>query len=251
MNQAASRKLFTAELQRLRAREERVSGGGGGDTARILAAIELLREEMRALSGSGAAAAAEPAAPPPDREEIDREYERKRAEVNLLRTELQGLLVAIEQTKMEIAALRPIDSKEDRLVVVTNQLDAIVSATEGATNGILEAAEKIDALAANLKAQAGDSFAGHMAADISDAVVGIFEACNFQDITGQRITKVVRTLQFIEERINKMIEIWGADTFGDLPRPADVEIDEEKKLLNGPALEGESISQDDIDKLFG
>jgi chemotaxis protein CheZ len=115
----------------------------------------------------------------------------------------------------------------------------------------LEAAEKIDTLAGQLQAQATDGFASHVSEDIREAVVAIFEACNFQDITGQRITKVVKTLQYIEDRVNKMIEIWGADTFENLDSPPEVTPDDESRLLNGPQLENQGVSQDDIDKMFG
>src|SRR5690606_17870049 len=84
--------------------------------------------------------------------------EHEKAEVNLLRTELRALANSIQQTKGEIAALRPADSDEDRLVAVTHELDAIVSATEKATQNILDAAERIDHLAANVRSHEKDSF---------------------------------------------------------------------------------------------
>ncbi len=177
--------------------------------------------------------------------------EERPTEVNQLKTEIRALALAIDHTKAEIAALRPSNAEDDRLVAVTNELDAIVSSTERATHTILEAAEKIDGLAQQLHAQVEDGFTGRLAEDIRDTIVGIFEACNFQDITGQRITKVVRTLQFIEERVNRMIDIWGRDTFEDMAPPPEIQPDDEKRLLNGPALENEGISQADIDKLFG
>jgi chemotaxis protein CheZ len=80
----------------------------------------------------------------------------------------------------------------------------------------------------------------------------VFEACNFQDLTGQRITKVVNTLRFVEERIIKMMEIWGgADKFKDI----EVELEHrmgDQGLLNGPSLgtDQDIASQDDIDALF-
>ncbi|TPQ51745.1 hypothetical protein C2U72_06765, partial [Prosthecomicrobium hirschii] len=128
---------------------------------------------------------------------------------------------------------------------------AVVFGTEGATEQILAAAERIDnqsaVLASSLK---GESQA--VATDIQDQVVQIFEACNFQDLTGQRITKVVNTLRFVEERIIRMMEIWGGiDSFKDI----EVELEHrmgDQALLNGPALETDNgiASQDDIDALF-
>ena len=40
-------------------------------------------------------------------------------------------------------------------------------------------------------------------------MISIFEACNFQDLTGQRINKVMTTMKFIEHHINTMMDIWG------------------------------------------
>jgi len=243
------KKLFTAELQRMKARGVETKAVTAGpvavDNSQVLEAIQQLREEMHALGNSLHG----------DDPDLayhgHHESDHKRAEVNMLKTELRALSVCIQQTKAEIAALRPANSGDDRLMAVTNELDAIVAATEGATEGILENAEKIDNLATQLKSQSGDSFAGHIADEISEAVVGMFEHCNFQDITGQRITKVCKTLQYIEDRVNKMIEIWGAENFMDLPAPPEVHEDEDKKLLNGPALQNQGISQADIDALFG
>ena len=75
------------------------------------------------------------------------------------------------------------------------------------------------------------------------------ESCNFQDLTGQRTTKVITTLRHIEERIVAMIGIWGIEAFEELPVPQS-ENDGDEALLNGPAKAGEGISQADIDALF-
>ena len=83
-------------------------------------------------------------------------------------------------------------------------------------------------------------------------MVRIFEACNFQDITGQRITKVVGAIKFIEDRIDRMIEILGGQSaLRDVELPADDVVDADAALLAGPQLETDpKISQDDIDRFF-
>jgi chemotaxis protein CheZ len=253
MDHPSGKKLFTAEKQRMKAQGPAyVSTGADSDV--ILAAIAALQGEVRALdnyvrSQQGAAA------PEPEPSWEDAMAEgggslEAEDEVKLLRNEIRAMSLAIQQTKSEIAALRPPNSEDDRLMVVTQELDAIVTATEGATNTILEAAEKVDALAEQIEGMGGTDSASHQAAsDIRDTIVTMFEACNFQDITGQRISKVVKTLQFIEERVNKMIEIWGAEGFADVHHSQE-EIDEEAALLNGPQLANQGVSQADIDKLF-
>ncbi len=196
-----------------------------------------------------AAGALAPAAPVKTLPELETERLQVEDEVKLLRNEIRAMSLAIQQTKSEIAALRPPNSEDDRLIVVTQELDAIVTATEGATNTILEAAEKVDGLAEQIEGMGSEPAVNQLAGDIRDTIITMFEACNFQDITGQRISKVVKTLQFIEERVNKMIEIWGAEGFQDIEQSAD-ETDEESKLLNGPQLANQGVSQADIDKLF-
>jgi chemotaxis protein CheZ len=250
------RKMFTAELQRMK-------GQGGGksavpdaaarpDNAEVLRAIDELRAELRALTHFVKGDEVEGETP----QDIDAQeaiVRQKQAEVSMLKTELRALAVCIEQTKSEIAALRPAETQDDRLIIVASELDAIVNATEQATQQILESAEKIEALASEIQSQGVDTYVSRLADDINETIIGIFEACNFQDITGQRITKVVRTLKYIEDRINAMIEIWGPDNFSGLNQPEsdDHHQDADAKLLNGPQLENEGISQDEIDRLFG
>lgn len=253
---SSGRKLFTAELQRLKREGQSApapsQGFTGGDTTQILEAIAMLRNDFKdfqkLLAGS---------------EHVDHDarsrmagekeaLESEKAEMELLRTEVRALGRCIQQTKAEIAALRPVNTSDDHIIAVTNELDAVVDATEHATQGILERAEQIDNTVHNLLAHLQDNHARNLADQISDHVVGIFEACNFQDITGQRITKVVNTLKFIETRVNAMIDIWGDDSFGHLePSAAPDKIHAEDHLVSGPALAGKGISQDDIDKLFG
>ncbi|MGE5545631.1 MAG: protein phosphatase CheZ [Solirubrobacterales bacterium] len=246
------RKLFTAELQRLKqqaGKGEFVPQLAGPANAEVMQALDDVKAELRALQHL-----VKGEEPPPASAQLasmDEAIHQKQAEVQMLKTELRALAVCIEQTKQEIAALRPKDSEDDRLIAVTYELDAIVSSTEGATQQILEAAEKIESLTREIQAHGADSYVARVCEDINETVISMFEACNFQDITGQRITKVVRTLKYIEARVNAMIEIWGPDNIAEIvPKKEDHPIDEESKLLNGPQLENQGISQADIDALF-
>lgn len=155
--------------------------------------------------------------------------------------ELAALSAYIRNAKAELAQLRPDEIGSRYIASATDELDAIVGATETATNTILDNAEILQDLAGELEPG--------LARRVSEATTMIFEACNFQDITGQRISKVVKTLQFIEDRINSMIAIWGADAFAEMPHGQE-EMDEESKLLNGPQLANQGVSQADIDKMF-
>src|SRR3546814_17861638 len=72
--------------------------------------------------------------------------------------------------------------------------------------------------------------------EASERLIAIIEACSFHDLTGQRVTQVVKTLRFIESRILAMIDIWRLEAFRDLPLPPedDTEQREAAEQLNGP-----------------
>jgi chemotaxis protein CheZ len=180
-------------------------------------------------------------------------YKAQIAEAQKLKTELDLIHDAINRTKQEIAAVHLTGFKGPEMARVTNELDAIVGGTESATEAILTNAEEIDQTASTLAPRLKDSQNQALVADIQDRVVRIFEACNFQDLTGQRITKVVSTLKFIETRILHMMEIWGGlDAFKDIEAEKMSKGEGEASLLNGPKIEGDTghASQDDIDALF-
>jgi chemotaxis regulatin CheY-phosphate phosphatase CheZ len=167
--------------------------------------------------------------------------------VRILRKELLEISAHIQQTRNEIAALHPDDKGASSIVHATSELDAIVSATERATYDILNGAERIQAAAAKLPAAPEVST---LAAEIGKQATDIMTACSFQDLTGQRISKVVNALRYIETRINAMIEIWGIDEAARAAAataPADDRPD--AHLLNGPQLEG-AADQSEIDSLF-
>lgn len=168
--------------------------------------------------------------------------------------ELGSIQQAILSTKREILSLQVKGLKGDMSSRALDELDAVVHGTEVATETILSSAESIEESAGKLiPILQGDEQA--MVVDIHKQAIKIFEACNFQDLTGQRISKVVQVLHFIEDRVETMMAIWGgAEGFSTIP---DVDISLPDKvgdaaLLNGPPLQTDSdvVSQDDIDSLF-
>lgn len=158
--------------------------------------------------------------------------------------ELQKLADYIQTAKREIAELRPDDIREHHIPMATDELDAIVEATAEATGSILDAAESIEKIA--------DGMSGDLGDEVRGIVTRIYEASNFQDVTGQRITKVVRTLKHIERTIDGLLAVFGDEiTKSARPNPADVTpSDDEKRLLQGPQLPAEANKQDDIDAIF-
>ena len=157
--------------------------------------------------------------------------------------ELREMSSHISQARSEISELRPNDLKEERIPRAGKELEAIVQATEAATGTIMDAAEEI------MNVDGADPEADKQA--VMDACMRIFEACSFQDITGQRINKVVSTLTYIEDRLNGLQTIWGHDIAdsADSVEEGD-EGYEQAHLLEGPALEGEGIDQSAVDAVL-
>ncbi|MDR3423899.1 MAG: protein phosphatase CheZ [Alphaproteobacteria bacterium] len=160
-------------------------------------------------------------------------------------SELEELAHYIRQAKQDIASIKPDDISTNFIPNATDELDAVVGATEDATNRIMDVCDELSALAPQC------------APEINEKIVGcttkIFEACNFQDVTGQRITKVVETLKHIDVRIEAIVKAMGDEIHrvgeGHIPKNLHA-ADPEKGLLNGPQLPAAAISQEDIDKLM-
>ncbi|MGE0221860.1 MAG: protein phosphatase CheZ [Acetobacteraceae bacterium] len=161
-------------------------------------------------------------------------------ETSLL-SEVEELGRTISNAKAEIAALRVDDIKERDIPFATDELDAIVAHTAAATHSILESCEMLDDVAG--------SVTGGSANKLQDATTKIYEACSFQDITGQRITKVVTTLKAIEAKVAQIIATFGSSAT--IPMPVtDEPVSGEAELLNGPQLPAHAMDQSDIDKLL-
>jgi chemotaxis protein CheZ len=171
-----------------------------------------------------------------------------------LKIELDLIHDAITRTKQEIAVLHGKSFDGDEMAKVNGELGAVVGGTEEATQQILEAAEAIDNASTALSKITSPDQQKQLTEEIQERVISIFEACNFQDLTGQRISKVMTTMKFIENHITTMMDIWGGVDAIRAHAPAKVDDrDDDAKLLNGPKLDGDvgHASQDDIDALFG
>lgn len=181
------------------------------------------------------------------------------AQAHEFKLELDLIHEAIRRTKQDIGGLERSAFIGPQMARVGRELDAVIAGTEQATQNILKSAEDIDQIANALASMLKGSYELGLVQDLRDHVVKIFEASNFQDLTGQRIGKVIATLKFIEDHINRMQDIWrsiegAAPTqAGSAQPPSSVRqavID--AGLLNGPKLADDPghASQADIDILF-
>ncbi len=171
---------------------------------------------------------------------IDKVGENQQVSLNSILTELHELLLVIEETRSELGQARPGDIMGKHIPGATDELDAIIGATSEATGTIMDSCEVIQENATAAGGENGDA--------INAEVMKIYEACSFQDITGQRVSKVVKTFSDIEEKINKLVSVLGIKE-SDVGDDDDGRVGDEK-LLNGPQMASEAISQDDIDKLL-
>src|ERR1700722_1845654 len=170
-----------------------------------------------------------------------------------LKVELDLIYDAISRTKREIAVLHGNSFNGEEMAKVNGELGAVVGGTEEATQQILEAAESIDNAATALSRITSPDQQKLLSEEIQERVVSIFEACNFQDLTGQRIKKVMTTMKFIENHITVMMDIWGGVDAIKAHAPLIVDNREgDAKLLKGPKTDGDvgHASQDDIDAVF-
>lgn len=165
-------------------------------------------------------------------------------EASLL-AELEALGREVQRAKTEIAALRVDDINSSHIPRASDELDAVVEHTATATNEILDVCEGLEAMQGRLPAAESEQLAA--------AVTRIYEACSFQDITGQRIGKVVSALKAIEARVT-MVTARFAPEASDTPlidlAPQAPPVTEGRALANGPQLPAAASSQAEIDRLL-
>jgi len=157
-------------------------------------------------------------------------------------TELAELGAYIRKVRSDLASIGPVSSKQSQIKKATTQLDQVVEATERAANQIMDACDTLQAVASDV---GGDS-----AQKINGAVTTIYEACGFQDLTGQRIVIVNNTLSYVEGKLEELVDMLGVtpEEHGEV-QPVKAELDD-ADLLNGPALAHEANDQSAIDRLL-
>jgi chemotaxis protein CheZ len=161
-----------------------------------------------------------------------------------IRRELEDIANYIQSLRREISTLQANDLRHRRIPAAGQELAAIVKATELASNTIMECAEAVMAAAA--------SDAAAYKAFVADRMTTVFEACAFQDITGQRVAKVVETLEHIEARVSRFADATGAkDASGPASDKEAAEVERKLRLfIHGPPLAGDGAGQAEIDEII-
>lgn len=244
--ETARGRWFLAEY----ARRHRVA-----DTEMLMNAISKLE---RSLSDQSSISAPKSEAPAISDQSGTPEPNDKALEKVLL--DVAELSAAIQLTRQEIEELGTKQANDGGFEQASNELDAIVTHTEQATGEILTAAEAIQEAAWTLRDQGTDP---EICDKLDNYAIEIYTACTFQDITGQRIAKVVSLMGFVEGHVQSMMGIWhegeaAARAAKQSPdsnaagsnADGNSDVFDESDLLNGPALEGSGLEQGNIDDLL-
>lgn len=168
---------------------------------------------------------------------------------NFVHQEIAKLAEYIGEAKNEIFSIQTNSRAEDAILDASQHLEEVVKATEQATNTIMDAADAVQGAALGI----GDP----KEKQILDATTLIYDACAFQDITGQRIRKVITLLSNIEDRVEKLNNLFGTKpdiVTADNPTPKELKDiilpKDDKELMHGPQLTGQGATQDEIDALL-
>ena len=153
-----------------------------------------------------------------------------------LLAEVEDLARTIAKTRTDLQQLEAGPFIAGHIPAATDELDAVVAHTASATDVILEACEQLENASAK-----GERIDADL---VGRATTSIYEACSFQDITGQRISKVVATLKAIEQKVTEILRVFGeAEMVQEEPNLV-------VSLTNGPQLPGRAMAQSDIDALL-
>jgi|MDTB01.2.fsa_nt_gb chemotaxis protein CheZ len=154
--------------------------------------------------------------------------------------DLQGI---VHDARNELSVARPGDIQDKHIPSATDELDAIVKSTEEATSTIMDSCEVLE--------KEAEKEGGPSADVLNDEVTKIYEACSFQDLTGQRVSKIIKSLATIDEKVSKIVNILGSRLPAmDAPAAEEEGPIGDEALMNGPQTPDKAISQEDIDKLL-
>ena len=176
--------------------------------------------------------------------------------------ELGELAKYINNAKKELQDFQPNTLSEEKLPDASDQLAAIVTTTEDATRKIMDSCDEINGIHERVRDRLlsiDPPLDPDAMASIEDSLMEaqtssmqIYEACTFQDLTGQRIQRIVETIKEVERQVLRMVIVFGlnGDNAKSMDEKKKKELQSDADLLNGPQLPGNSLEQDDIDDIL-
>lgn len=162
---------------------------------------------------------------------------------------LLAMAECLRDAQHTIAAIRAEEIPQQHIPSASGELSAIKSQLEEAAGQILDACASVEAAVEGSTPGTADL--------VQEAMTKIYEACVFEDIGGQRITKILKTLSTIEERILALLAAIGP-TLAQMERgngaviriKEQIHKEDEISLKNGPQLPQYAPKQGDIDSMF-
>jgi chemotaxis protein CheZ len=139
---------------------------------------------------------------------------------------LSGQLTKLQRQMAELAGAPTEATRNSGM-----ELEMVVQTTEAAANRIMEAAESIAEL---MRGATHDTVALKA---VNARIETIFEACSFQDLTGQRVRRAIEQLQHMESSLIGIIS----------PGENHVVVGPPKPTIEST---GADVNQSDIDALF-
>ena len=152
--------------------------------------------------------------------------------VDYSETNLSGQLAKIQDQVTAMVAMPAAATRNSGL-----ELEAVVQATEAAANQIMEAAEAIGEWLQGHDHKAGGEQKTGGLETVAAKLNAIFEACTFQDVTGQRVRRAIQHLRQVEFMLGELMPAAGTLT-PDTPPP-------------DTAGTNPDLAQDDVDRMFG
>lgn len=156
--------------------------------------------------------------------------------------ELKNIVQSIDTAKDEIAAIRPKELAEKELPDAANSLDIIIQTSEEACSNILACAEELMEVA--------EFVPGKLSERLTEISTKLFESSNFDDLNGQRVRRVIKTLRNIEDRLKALLVAYGGTYESVAPGKTDPQISQDAALMNGPQDAGQAASQEEIDAIL-
>ncbi len=161
--------------------------------------------------------------------------------------------------RRELAALNAGNGKANLFQSTQDQLDALGDEIAEATERMMVACEEIQKSADAIGAKTKHRGIKAQLKKITAGTVDIFEACSFQDLTGQRIGKITRTVAAFQAGFHAVARLAvgkgggkdaGNGLAGGKNRHHAIDRIDGGITLEGPQINGPAVSQANIDSLF-
>ncbi|MCH9781072.1 MAG: hypothetical protein K0U36_07310 [Alphaproteobacteria bacterium] len=168
------------------------------------------------------------------------------AQENLV-IEIANMLKYFAKLRKEVSKLYLRQNNRGLLENVTAQLEAVLGSSDVAFAELISVLEEVNEQAATLQASADNAEQQLQAQNIRNLVVRGIEVCTLQDVAGQRIARIILSLKFVEECVDRLATSIGRRHVEELSARWETD------SYNAPGIIGRGdtgISQKEVDRLF-